>query len=349
MKRVGILGVVVIVSLVGTGLWGYRNRGAGASAVESVGLKVTPEVIEVKRRESDNESVSVELHNPGSRAIHIDKVETSCRCTSVDGIEQMDLAPGQTTMLKLKLQMPSFGQQEASVTIYSDATTTPKIRIPVKMRGTEIFPPYFLTNPQEVRHQMTSDTDRSVEFEVSAVESPGEPWMTGFDSNNDAFSVVSCNSVITTNYDEKSLHRTYTCVLAVNRLTSGETLRGTLRPQCRTASMRPLPILTVTITSTATAQAIPAQLFVTQKSRQAAPIYKAIVIETAAGNANPVREVSASVDWIMIERSAGSEVRPVYRVAITPPVELPSELSPQITFHFADVAIPPLSVPVVFE
>lgn len=349
MKRTGMMSALVLACLAGTGLWVYRSQAVGANAVHSVGLKVTPENVEVKRGESDTEYVSVELHNPGPRAIHIDKVETSCHCTSVDTLNQMDLAPGQTTTLNLKLQLPGVGKQETSVTIYSNSVTTPKVRIPVKMQGAEIFPPYFLTNSEEVRHQMTSGDDRRVQFEVSAVESPGEPWITGFDSNNNAFSVVSCESAITTQYDEKSLHRTYTCTLEVSRFTPGETLRGSLRSKCRTESMKPLPILSVTITSVATAKAIPAQLFITQKSRQALPISKTIVIETAASNANPVREVSASVDWITIARLSSSETHPVYRMTITPPVDLPSNLSPQIVFHFADVSIPPMSVPLVFE
>lgn len=113
--------------------------------------------------------------------------------------------------------------------------------------------------------------------------------------------------------------------------------------------MKPLPILSVAITSSATAKAIPAQLFVTKKSRQALPIFKTIVIETAASNSNSVREVTASVDWIMIERRQSDETHPVYRVTITPPVDLSSDLSPHITFEFADASIPPLGVPLVFE
>ncbi len=334
MKRIGMMGVVVVACLLGTGLWVSRNQGAGVSVEDSAGLRVTPEVVEVKRGESESESVSVVLHNPGSRAIHIEKVETSCHCTSVDTIEQMDLAPGQSTTLKLKLQLPSFGKQETSVTIYSDAATTPKIRIPVKMRGAEIHPPYFLSNSQEIRHQITAPDDRRVEFEISAVESPGTPWMTGVDSNHEAFSVVSCESTITTQYDETSLHRTYVCVLEASRFAPGETLRGSLRPRCRTESMKSVPLIPVTFSSDATAKAVPAQLFITQKSRKSLPVNKTVLIETAANVANPVRKVTASVEWIQIERIPGAETHPAYRVIVNLPVEWPSNLMAQISFHF---------------
>ena len=341
--------MIVVTCLSGTGLWAYLRTGSTPSVPEPSSLTVTPEVVEVKRSDSDTALASVELRNTSSRPIHIDKLETSCHCTSVDAIEHMDLAPGQATTLKLKLQLPGFGKQEAFVTIHSDSPTNPKIRIPVKMHGAKILPPYFLTNSQEVRHQITAPDDRRVEFEISAVESPGTPWMTGFDSNNEAFSVVSCESTITTKYDETSLHRTYVCVLEASRFAPGETLRGSLRPRCRTESMKPVPLIPVTFSSEATAKAVPAQLFVTQKSRQSLPVSKTVLIETAANLANPVREVTASVDWIQIERIRGAETHPAYRVTVNPPAKLPSDLVPQISFHFLEASIPTLNVPLVFE
>ena len=341
--------MIVVTCLAGTGLWAYLRSGSATRVPESSSLTVTPGVVEAKRTDSDTALASVELRNTSPRTIHIDQLETSCHCTSVDAIEQMDLAPGQATTLKLKLQLPGFGKQEAFVTIHSDSQTNPKIRIPVQMYGAEIHPPYFLTNTQEVRHQIASPDDRRVEFEISAVESPGEPWMTGIDSSNDAFSVVSCESTITTRYDETSLHRTYACVLEAARFTPGETLHGSLRPQCRTESMKPTPIIPVTISSKATAQAVPTQLFITQKSRQSLPVNRTVLIETAANVVNPVSEVVASVNWIQIERIPGSKIHPAYRVTVNPPAELPSDLVSRITFHFFDASIPSLNVPLVFE
>lgn len=349
MNRSGIAGLIVVTALMGAGLWAYQNNRLRGNASGAAALKVTPEVVEVNRGETDSAYASVELHNLGSQAIHIDKVETSCHCTSVDTMEKMDLSPGQNTTIKLKLQLPPFGKQEASVTIFTNSPASPKIRIPVKMQGAAIQPPYFLTNTQEVRHLVTASDDRRIEFEVSAVERPGEPWMTGFDSTNEGFSVVSCDSTITTKYDETSLLRTYTCVLEVAKFTPGETLRGSLRPKCRAESLKPTPVIPVTVSSTATAKAIPSQLFVTQQSRKSLPIQKSILIETAAGTANPVRDVSASVNWVTIERGTGDETHPVFRVAIDPPSDLPSDAAAHITFQFSDSSIPPLSVPLVFE
>ena len=113
--------------------------------------------------------------------------------------------------------------------------------------------------------------------------------------------------------------------------------------------MKPVPIIPVTLSSEATAKAIPAQLFITQKSRQSLPVNKTVLIETAANVANPVREVTASVEWIQIERIPGAETHPAYRVTVTPPAELPSELIAQISFHFSEASLPALNVPLVFE
>ena len=349
MKRSAMVVVLAIAGLAGAGLWAYRSSGFGESAAQVVALKVTPEFVDVKRGDSDTAMASIELHNTGSRAIHIEKVETSCHCTSVDSMTLMDLAPGQSTTIKLKLQLPNIGKQETSVTLFTDSPAMPKIRIPVKMQGAEIHPPYFLANPQVVRHLITGKDDRRVSFEVSAVESPGEPWMTGFDSTNEHFSVVSCDSTITTVYDETSLHRSYRCVLEATQFIPGETLSGLLRPKCRTESLKPLPIIQATIFSTATANATPSQLFVTRKSRQALPIQKTILIQTAAGTANPVREVTASVNWMTVDQGSGDETHPVFRVTINPPAEWETNVTAQITFQFSDSGIPPLSVPVVFE
>lgn len=76
---------------------------------------------------------------------------------------------------------------------------------------------------------------------------------------------------------------------------------------------------------------------------------KTILIETAANLANPVREVTASIDWIQIERIPGEETHPAFRVTVNPPAELPSDLNPHITFHFTETSIPSLDVPLVFE
>ena len=347
MNRKWLAGILVVACLAGTALWAYRGREVSSSGPGS--LTVTPAVVEVQRGESDTAHASVELRNTGTLAIHIDKVETSCHCTSVDVIEQMHLAPGQSTTLKLKLQLPSFGKQETSVTIHTDSSITPKIRIPIQMQGAKIHPPYFLTNVSEVRHQMTASDDRHVEFEVSAVESPGEPWMTGVDSSNEGFQVVSCDSSITTQYDDKALHRTYHCVLDVSQYTPGETRRGTLRPRCRSESMKPLPVIPVTISSAANAKAIPSQLFISRKSRKSPPIHKTVVIETAANVPNPVREVTASVDWIQIERLPGEETHPAYRVSITPPADLPADLEATALFQFTDASLPAITIPLVFE
>ncbi len=348
MNRQWLAGMLIIVGLAGTALWAYRDREVtGPSAPQS--LTVTPAQVEVQRGESDTALASVELRNSGTRAIHIDKVETSCHCTTVETLEQLDLAPGQSTTLTLKLQLPSFGKQETLVTIHTDSASTPQVRIPIQMRGTVIHPPYIFSGSTEVRHQITSGADRRVEFEISAVESPGEPWMTGVDSSHAGFSVVSCESSITTTYDETALHRTYHCVLEVSQYTPGETLRGMLHPRGRSESMKPMPAIPVTITSAETAKAIPSQLFVTQKSRKSLPIQKTIVIETAASLANPVHEVTASVEWIQIERLPGDETHPAYRVAISPPSELPADLAASVIFQFAEANLPAIVVPLVFE
>lgn len=347
MNRKWLTGVVIVACLAGSALWAYRERQASSSASGS--LTVTPAVVEVQRGESDTAHASVVLKNSGSRAIHIGKVETSCHCTSVDAIERMDLAPGQSTTLQLKLQLPSFGKQEASVTIHTDSSISPRIRIPVKMQGAEIHPPYFLTQASGVRHAMTTGEDRRVEFEVSAVESPGTPWMTGMDTSNAGFSVVSCESSITTQYDDKALHRTYHCVLDVSQYIPGETLRGTLRPRCRSESMKPLPLIPVTISSSATAKAIPSQLFISRKARQSPPLHKTVVIETATNTASPVREVTASVDWVQVERIPSDERHPAYRVTITPPANPPADLEASVLFQFNVASLPAITVPLIFE
>ena len=170
MNRKWLTGVVIVACLAGSALWAYRERQASSSASGS--LTVTPAVVEVQRGESDTAHASVVLKNSGSRAIHIGKVETSCHCTSVDAIERMDLAPGQSTTLQLKLQLPSFGKQEASVTIHTDSSISPRIRIPVKMQGAEIHPPYFLTQASGLSTARTSNSTRRSSPVVIAWRTP---------------------------------------------------------------------------------------------------------------------------------------------------------------------------------
>lgn len=129
MIRRGLAGVIVVACLAGMGLWVSLPTGSTPRVSEPSSLTVTPEVVEVTRTDRETAVASVELRNASSQTIHIDKLETSCHCTSVDAIEHMGLAPGQATTLKLNLQLP--GDLIPRISFHFSESSLPSLNVPL--------------------------------------------------------------------------------------------------------------------------------------------------------------------------------------------------------------------------
>ncbi len=347
MKRKNVVIAVILAFVIGLVAWGYLTVRTPASQQNGLSdLKITPDVVRADHQGEDTVVTNVEITNTGNRVIHLDRVETSCHCTQVDSIPAPELAPGETTTLTLRLQLPGFGSQTTSVTLHSDSTMAPRITIPVKMKGMLIKPSYFKGHLSEIRHEVKSDSDRRVEFQLVAIESPEEVWITGFESNNDGFSVVSWEPTTTTTYDETAVLRTYLCTLQVKQYSpEGKTLRGAIRPICRSPSKRMTPHIAVTILSRPALQATPPQLFI--RKSDTFPLQRKVIIEALAERGRPQLVAVPSVDWLSVEEDKDAS-QPTFVVDVSAAHDIDRD-NAVIRFKAADGSGPSIEVPLVFE
>jgi hypothetical protein len=105
-------------------------------------------------------------------------VTSSCGCTLAEPLEQSDLAPGESTELRLRGTPPEVGEKRSYFEVQSNSTRSPALRVHVLLRGKEIPLPRVMHTPDRVALQSHRAEHRVTQFEVETLERAGTPdWL----------------------------------------------------------------------------------------------------------------------------------------------------------------------------
>jgi hypothetical protein len=134
-------------------------------------LVVEPRVLEVdvNQPSTDPSQQQVFLKNIGGKPVTILRMQTSCSCTIISGLNESVVPPNAKVLLPFRVNPPSIGTQKSKITIATDSKITPTVIARVVVKSTEPSTPYLVTAPTEVRISGTGTTAAG-EFVVSTVE-----------------------------------------------------------------------------------------------------------------------------------------------------------------------------------
>jgi hypothetical protein len=134
-------------------------------------LVVEPRVLEVdvNQPSTDPSQQQVFLKNIGGKPVTILRMQTSCSCTIISGLNESVVPPNGKVLLPFRVNPPSIGTQKSKITIATDSKITPTVIARVVVKSTEPSTPYLVTAPTEVRISGTGTTAAG-EFVVSTVE-----------------------------------------------------------------------------------------------------------------------------------------------------------------------------------
>ncbi len=148
--------------------------------------------------ESDKVSHTFQLTNSGDALLEIEKVKTSCGCTTAK-LKTQTLAPGESVSLETELSLKGRrGLTQKSITVYSNDPDTPQYRLTLKVdiiRTVELTP-YFVNLRFEPESEgPPPSTDIGIRFNTETTHR-----ITSIETN----SVPYCNFLLTGPKDDGS-------------------------------------------------------------------------------------------------------------------------------------------------
>ncbi len=151
-------------------------------------LVLEPAEVHVQRSEESDHSgsrVEITLRNAGGRPLKIEDIDPRCACTIATPLAKNVLAPGETVPLTLDVNVPAFGNVDATVLVYSNAPDTPTAELLIHTHGKEPDVPRIVQSTSRLElHGRGPHAAVAGEVEVTTNEATGEaPWVRGLQSS----------------------------------------------------------------------------------------------------------------------------------------------------------------------
>lgn len=310
---------LVVIVAISLGVWKHARRSDARSRVEA-----SPAQAEFKGDDRNSTGlIEIDLFNRGARSAKLLRVTTSCGCTLPNPLGNPFLEAGGKTRLVITANPPAFGVKESVVTVETDSEETPQVRIPVRLFGRTLTPPYLATAPAEIRIETTFSSKPSARaFQVTCVESSGEPWLKGFKASSEKISLDVPKVVEEVRLDTDTVLRHYqTNVDLTWNPSSGESSDVSiwLTPLTRSEPMQPAPHIKVKVICISAIRAMPSGVVLS--FHDDGPDKLSRQVNLLSGDDSPwsvssVESSSPLVSVKMIEPEAGSrDVRLVLSAA----------------------------------
>lgn len=264
-------------------------------------LEVTPHDVDFYRDDKkEKKFVELVLRNTGARTVNLLEISASCGCTVPKIMESRKVEPDESVVLKIEVLPPLYGHSNSMVTIRTDAKETPTIQIPVHLHGQKVTPPYMSYVPPDIRINSISDGRPStVTFQVTCVEAPGEPWLTGFQTDTASASAQPPKIFREEVLDDMALQREYRSEIEIKAIESDLTFW--LTPITRTEPIKPLSRIPVTVLQVAAIRAAPSSVVLSFSDIQPETISRNVVLIPADNEEWDIISGETTAVWLKVE------------------------------------------------
>ncbi|MGC1273969.1 MAG: hypothetical protein WBC44_09695 [Planctomycetaceae bacterium] len=308
-----------------------------SGAEQAAELVIEPALVKL-RAEGDQDlrrQVTCQIVNRGDQDVRIVSVDASCSCTLAGPLKKTTLGPGESVPLRLTATLPTYGERESVVKVFTEpAGNVPILRL--VLHGPERSVPALVVVPDELRLAGQEPGEEATqEFQIITLERPeAKPWLTEI---VDPAGEVAVDLIAPPAAEPRGEHeqRTYRFRLVAKLpATSGETEPFTLAvkgdpPVTRNGS--PLAIHGTRVL-VPLLQVVPEQLVLRSEAFGDKPITRRILVVSEDENL-AVAPPEDLPGWITIEEVGGEQAQRsrVFQLAFTKPRE--SDVLP-ITLQF---------------
>lgn len=297
---------------------------------------------------------SIQIANRGPTPIRVLEVTSSCGCTLADPIEQPDLEPGATTLLRIRGTPPTAGERRAFVDLECDLPQSKRTRIEVHLKGKPIPLPSLKHSPETVFIRGPREDVHESHFEIETIEVSGTPDWLGQPTGIPApFEIHLEHRNEAPSRDAGQVQRTYRYQVRA-RIQSGTTHETHIA--LHADGTKPVTIKVIAEHIPAL-RAVPAAVFWQIDSTRQLPVSRQIAL-VASNNATPTvttfKPVRPAVNWLdanVIEstESAESRVLAHVRITITALPDVSSGHSTVLTIETNHPDCPRIDVPIVIK
>jgi len=144
-------------------------------------LEFVPQEIFATEQSAPGGVVEVTLANRSRRPVTVDRLASTCGCTAAELAVANPIPPGGAAKVRLKLSIPSVGDQQSTVNAFVTGSAAPAAALRLILHGKDIEPPTVWAAPPRV--MLTGDEPGGIavrEITITTLEAAGEPqWLVG--------------------------------------------------------------------------------------------------------------------------------------------------------------------------
>lgn len=220
------------------------------------------------------------------------------------------LLAGQKAELSIEVSAIGFGERSSVITIRTDSSETPTIQIPIRIHGMKLVPPFISFAPSELHLEAVLGTSLPTKtFQITCVESPGDPWLEGFKVNSVKLLVKQPRIIKEERLDSTTLLRNYEAEIQPGTMSlsaSEQTLR--LSPITRTVAAKTFPPISVKISEVPAVRAAPSSVVFSFSDQGSQTIDRPLVLIASDNTKWQITSADADVPWIGTRITIGGPI-----------------------------------------
>lgn len=287
-------------------------------------VAVPPELEYRTQAEESTATIEVALRNEGQTAGKLLDISASCGCTLPQALPSNSLKPGEEVRLAIKVQPVPYGSRDSVLTVRTDSADTPMLRVPIKLLGRKLAPPYLSLAPSEIRvESLAGELPPPRTFQVSTVEPPGEAWLTGFNVSSDDMACQPPRLVKEHVVDEKTVMRDYELEFQfLSESDSSGDQNCSLFPITRAEPTKPFPHISVIWQRVAAIRAAPSSILLTFSRDGESELSRKVALIAADDQEWEIDSLDGTESWLearSLEAAQGSKHRQLLVSAKRPP------------------------------
>jgi len=332
-----------------------------AAPIVAFGLTSQPAALEVRRdasvsEESGSQTAELMLTNNGAESVRITAIDPTCGCTVTEPLQTDTLGPGESTPLRLKVDVQQYGTRAVQISVYTEPQAAGLV-IPLSLVGEELKPPFIqsLTGQMDIVG-FEPGGESSREATLNTVESVGSsPWVKGIVCSDPAVRAELLNDPDDQQFDDHIVFRTYTFrVTARLPDTNAHTKPAEMTFDTAGPPTAPFPRMSVRVRCQPALSAAPDLIFVSTEDLADEVVTRDVLVRAADKTDWTVKSVSTNRPFLhaeVQEQSAqGSPAR--IRIEIRPAESDAGTVAddePTLTVLTSHPLMPSLDVPVLLQ